>query len=134
MNAEGASWRCVSEVEVEVENVLTAHGALLTQLFEDDVEEQIAGFELACNLSQERQHVLLSAQLNAIVDLTVEVDGEVADLQQRSLDVEQHCVGTHYVLAAHDDTSGKCERTVEPCRHYRTAIHLGVELDESALA
>ena len=62
------------------------------------------------------------------------MDGEVADLQQRSLDVEQHCVGTHHVLAAHDDTSGKRERTVEPCRHYRTAINLGVELDESALA
>ena len=134
MNAEGASWRCVGEIKVEVEYVLTAHGALLAQFFEDDIEEQIAGFKLACNLSQEWQHVLLSAQLNAVVDLAVEMDGEVADLQQRSLDVEQHCVGTHHVLAAHDDASGKCERTVEPCRHYRTAIHLGVELDESALA
>ena len=90
MCAEGAGGSCVGKIEVEVENVLCLHGALLVELLNDKAHQEVASLKLTCDLTKNRQHVLLSAQLHAVVHLAVEVDGEVADLQQRSLDVEEH--------------------------------------------
>ena len=84
-------------------------------------------------MSEQRQHILLLAELYAIVYLTVEVNGKIAYLQQGALDMQQHGLRLHNVLRAHNDTSGKGERTVEPSRHNRSAIHLGIKLYESAL-
>ena len=80
MHAKGAGGCGVGEVEVEVENVVALHLALLVQLLQDDIHQQVAFLQLIGDLSEQGQHILLSAQFHAIVDLSVEVDGEVTDL------------------------------------------------------
>ena len=79
------------------------------------------------------QHVFLTAELHAVVDLTVEVYGEVADLQQRTLDVQKQCDRFHGALATYHHSSGDGERTVKPCRHDGSAVDLGVEFHHAAL-
>ena len=37
-------------------------------------------------------------------------------------------------VALHDDSSSESERTVEPCRHDGTSVHLSVELHDTSLA
>ena len=115
MHTKGAGGGSIGKIEVEVENIFTAHGALLVQFFKNNVDEQIARFKLIGNLPQDWQHILLSAQLHAIVNLSVKMNGKVTNLQQRSFDVQQHCVGVHHIVAAHDNTSGKGKWAVEPC-------------------
>ena len=80
VHAKGAGGCGVGEVEVEVENVVALHLALLVQLLQDDVHQQVALLQLIGDLSEQGQHILLSAQFHAVVDLSVEVDGEVTDL------------------------------------------------------
>ena len=134
MYAEGACRCGVGEVQVEVENVLTACRLHLVELLQDDVHQHVALLHGIGYLPEYRQHVFLSAQCHAVVDLSVEVYGEVANLHQRSAYVYQACHGVHDVSAFHDDTPGCGERPVKPSRHYRAAIHLGVESHYAALA
>ena len=81
--AESAGRRGIGQVEVEVEDVLLLHLQLLT----NQVDEQLALLQLILDDSEYRQHVLLFAQLHAIVHLAIEVDGQVADLQQWAANV-----------------------------------------------
>ena len=77
MHTESTGWCGIGQIKVKVEDVLLFD----SQFSADDVHQQITAFQLACDYSQYRQHVLLLAQLHAIVYLTVEVDGKIADLQ-----------------------------------------------------
>ena len=51
MHTKGAGGGGIGKVEVEVENIFTAHGTLLVQFFKNNVDEQIARFKLIGNLS-----------------------------------------------------------------------------------
>ena len=62
------------------------------------------------------------------------MDGEVADLHQRTLHVDELRHGIHRVLALQNDTTGNGQRTVEPRGHNRTAIDLRVQFHDAALA
>ena len=73
------------------------------------------------------------AQFHAVVDLTVEVDGEIADLQQRPLHMEQQGAGRQGVVALDDDTPRQREGPVEPCGHDGAAIDFGIEFHQAAL-
>ena len=134
MRAKGAGRSGISQIEVEVENVLASHGLLFVQFLEDDVHQQVAFLQLVVDDSQDRKHIFLSAQLHPVVHLSVEVNGQVAYLQQWALHVQQEGSGVHHVLALHDDSSSEGERTVEPCRHDGTSVHLSVELHDTSLA
>ena len=57
--AEGAGRRRVGQVEVEIEDVLALHGALLVELFHDDVHQEVALLQLAGHLSEQRQYIFL---------------------------------------------------------------------------
>ena len=133
VDAEGAGGLRVGQVEVEVEDVLVADGALLAEFLDNDVHQQVALLQFVVDQSQEGKHILLLAQFHAVVDLAVEVDGEVADLEQRTTDVHQHCLGRHGILATHDDAASERQRTVEPCGEDRATIDLGVQAHQSAL-
>ena len=136
MYAECARRSCVCKVKVEVENVFSAEIAtccVAVQFLKNYISQEIAGFELACNLSEQRQHIFLLAESYAVVHLTVEVDSKIAYLQEWALDVQQQSLRLHNVLASDNHATGKSKRTVEPCRHNRTTIHLGVQLHDAAL-
>ena len=62
------------------------------------------------------------------------MDGQVADLQQRTLHVHQQRTGVHLVLASDNHPSCQRQRTVEPRGHDGAAIHLRVQFHDAALA
>ena len=76
VRAEGASWRGIGKVKVEVEYVFL----LDIQLISNHVHQEVALFHFIVDDAEDWQHVLLPAQLHSIVHLAVEVDGEVAYL------------------------------------------------------
>ena len=51
---------------------------------------------------------------NTLIDLTVEMDGEVADLQQRTFYVQQQCLRVEGILATHNYSTCDGEWTIEP--------------------
>lgn len=134
VDAKRAGGLRVGKVKVEVEDVFCLHRLLLAQFLHNGIDEQVATFQLIGEQSQYGQHVLLAAQLHAIVHLTVEMDGEIADLQQRTAYVQQAGNGLKRAVAAQYDASCKRQRTVEPRGENRAAIHLGVQTHHAALA
>ena len=130
MNAESAGWCGVSKVEVKVEDVLLLH----LQLLANQASEQVAFLQLILDDAEDGQHILLLAQLHAIVHLTVEVDGEVADLQQGTADMQKLCDWLHHILRAYNNAACKGEWTVEPSAHDGTAINLCVEANDTAIS
>ncbi len=130
MNAESAGWSGIGKVEVEVEDVLLLH----LQLLANQVQEQVAFLQLILDDAKNGQHVLLLAKLHAIVYLTVEVDGEVADLQQGAANMQELCDGLHHILRAHNDAACKGEWTIEPSAHDGTAINLCIEANDAAIS
>ena len=130
MGAEGAGRGGVVEVEVEVEHTV----GLYLQVLADSVHEQLSVLELAADDAQQGQHVLLPAELDAVVHLAVEVDGQVGDLHQGPADVDELRLRVHGVVRPQDDAPCHAERTVEPGGQDGSAIYLGIQPHDAALA
>ena len=94
--AESAGGSHVVEIKVEIHDI----GGLDAQFVCDDLDEQVAFFQFVLHNAEDGQHVFLLAQFHSIVDLTVEVDGKVRYLKQRTLYVQQTCFWMHGVLCA----------------------------------
>ena len=129
MNAEGAGWSGISQIEIEVEDIFF----LDIQFAGNHVHQQITLFQFIVDDAEDREHILLLAQLHAIVHLTVEVDSKIADLQQWALYMKKMCLGIHRILALHDDSTRQGQRTVEPGGHDRTTINFGIQFYDATL-
>ena len=105
-----AGWGGVGQIQVEVEYLL----GLDAEFAADDIHEQISLFEFIVDNAQDGEHIPLLAELDAIVYLTVEMDGEVADLQQRTFYVQQQCLRVEGILATHNHSTCDGEWTIEP--------------------
>ena len=74
--------RCgIVEIEVEIENVCI----LYAQFLGDEIDKEITPFEFAAYNTENRQHILLTAESHTIVYLTIEVDSQITDLEQGAL-------------------------------------------------
>ena len=120
----------IIEVEVEVQDVTGLH----VQFGGNEVHEQVAFLQLAADDAQQGEHVLLLAQFHSVIDLAVEVYGQVGDDEQGTAYVEQQGTWVQGILTAHDDTACQTEGTVEPGAHDGTAIHLCVQSHDASLA
>ena len=96
------------------------------------MKHTVARHRLVNGGGQQRQHVFLARQLHAVVHLTVEMYGDVRDEKQRTAYVQQTRHRMQYIIATQHDTPCKAQRTVEPCAHNRTAIHLRVQRQHAA--
>ena len=110
MYTEGAGRSGISQIEIEVEDIFF----LDIQFAGNHVHQQITLFQFIVDDAEDREHILLLAQLHAIVHLAVEVDSEIADLQQWALDMEQERLRMHRILALYDHSTRQSEWTVEP--------------------
>ena len=110
VHTEGAGRSGISQIEIEVEDIFF----LDIQFAGNHVHQQITLFQFIVDDAEDREHILLLTQLHAIVHLAVEVDSEIADLQQRSLDMEQERLRMHRILALYDHSTRQSEWTVEP--------------------
>ena len=134
VGTEGACRRGVGEIEIEVDDVVAGHRGGAVELFDDEVDEHIAALQLVVDEAKDGQHVFLPVELDAVVDLAVEVDGEVANLHQRAADVYQMSDGREGVFVARNYSSGNGERTVHPSREDGASVDLGIEPYDAALA
>ena len=130
MHTKGARGRGICQIEIEVEDVLTLDGKLLA----DDVQQQLSALQFVADNAQNGQHVFLFAQFHTVIHLAVEVDGQVADLQQRSAHMHEQRTRVKRISTANDDATCQRQRTVEPSRHDWTTIYLRVQLHNPPLA
>ncbi len=85
MHTEGAGWSGISQIEVEVENILF----LDIQFAGYYIHQEVSLLQFIIDDAKDRENILLLAQLHTIIHLTVEVDGKIADLQQWALGYEE---------------------------------------------
>ena len=102
VNAEGAGRRCVGQVEVEVEDVFLSY----LQFIANQVDKEVSLLQFVVDDAEDGEHVLLLAELNAVVHLSVEVDGEVADLQEGPPDMQELGLRMHDVGGTDFHSSG----------------------------
>ena len=95
---------------------------------------EAAGGVLVGHAAEHGQHVLLPAQRIALVDGAVEMDGQMGNHQQRPAEPHGTLHGVQRVGSSQDGAAGERERAVEPGVEYGAAVHLGVELDDAAVA
>ena len=129
MNAEGACRRCIVEIQVKVKYVLRMDA----QLFTNDILEHVSTLQFIVHNTNDGQHILLLAELYTIIHLAVEMNGQIAYLQQRTSHMQQAGDGMQSVAATNDDSSGKTQWTVEPCAHDGATIYLGVQFGDASL-
>ena len=129
VHAEGAGRSTVIEIKVKVDNLIGLHAQLLAyHLFEHAPTLQLVGHN-----AHDGQHILLLAELHTVIHLTVEVNGQIADLQQRTLDMQQSGDRMQRIFAPQNHSAGQTQRAVKPRAHYRTAIDLGIQLGDTTL-
>ena len=134
MYAEGASRSGIGQVEVEIENIVCREtGTARLEFFNDDTHQHVAAFQFAADNAEKGHHILLAAEFHTVVDLTVEMDGQVGNLKERTFHVEQQSARMHGFFTFDDDTSGEGERTVEPRGHDGSPVDFCVEFHHSAL-
>ena len=110
MYTEGAGWSGISQIEIEIKNILF----LDIQFVGYHIHQEVTLLQFIIDDAEDRKYILLLAQLHTIIHLAVEVDSEIADLQQWALHMKKERLGIHRILALHDNSTSQSERTVEP--------------------
>ena len=99
----------------------------------NEVHQQVVLLQFLVDDAEDGQHIFLLGELDAVVHLSVEVDGEVGNLQERTLNVQQMGLGLKGISASHNHAARKAERAVHPRGEDCAAIGFGVEFDDAAL-
>ena len=81
MDTKGTSWRGISQIQIEIENIVLFD----LQLATNDIHQELAFFQFVGDDTKNRQHIFLLAEFYAIVYLTIEVDSQITDLEQGAL-------------------------------------------------
>ena len=115
---------CVIEREVKVDDVAHRHVQLLCH----DLEEEVVRLELVVDDADDGQHVHLLAQVIALVDLSVKVDGDVGYHEQWALYLDAAHLGLQRIGTAQDHAAGERQGAVKPRVQDGASVDLGVEL------
>ena len=77
MHTKCASWCCIKKIKVKIQHI---HW-FTTDFIAYKIHQHITFLQLILNNPQDGQHIFLLGQFYTIIYLTIEMNGQVADLQ-----------------------------------------------------